>query len=249
LVKFLASVTSIEEARLCAGLRVDIIDCKNPADGAPGALPIATVAAIRRSLPGAVVSATVGVGDLPSVPETAVAAVTAMAATGVDYLKVGLSAHGQPCTTIGRIGALRLDRARVVGLLLADRELDLTLIPGMGRAGFAGVMLDTADKAGPALPELLDAVMLERFISAARRAGLFAGLAGSLRTRHIAQLLALGVEVLGFRGALCRGRSRSAAIDADAVAAMRRLLPRHAAGGSAPVAHAGSLEQPRSWAS
>ena len=45
--RLLASVTNETEALLCAHLAADIIDAKNPAAGALGALPHATVKAIR----------------------------------------------------------------------------------------------------------------------------------------------------------------------------------------------------------
>jgi uncharacterized protein (UPF0264 family) len=65
-------------------------------------------------------------------------------------------------------------------------------------------------------------------------AGLAAGLAGALRVEHIPALVALGPDVLGFRGALCRHGRRQAAIDAEAVIGVRRAIPaRLASTGSA----------------
>jgi len=49
--RLLASVTNETEALLCAHLAADIIDAKNPAAGALGALPHATVKAIRARVP------------------------------------------------------------------------------------------------------------------------------------------------------------------------------------------------------
>ena len=91
-VAMLASVTSLEEAELVAAGGADIIDCKDPARGALGALPLAEVAAIRARLPEAVISATIG--DLPADPALLVGSARAMAATGVDYVKVGIFPGG-----------------------------------------------------------------------------------------------------------------------------------------------------------
>lgn len=224
LVRLLASVTSEAEARLAAASGADIIDCKNPAEGALGALPHATVAAIRNAAPGHIpVSATIG--DIPADPEPVVAAVAAMAATGCDIVKVGLFPGGDARASIRRLGAERQPPVGLVAVLLADRPLDLSLIADLGRARFTGVMLDTAGKDGRSLLDHCDRRTLTDFISEARSAGLMAGLAGSLRLAHIPELLALAPDVLGFRGALCQAANRRGPVDAAAMRAVRRAIP------------------------
>jgi len=49
--RMLASVTDEREAELVAALGADIVDAKDPAAGALGALPHATVSAIRARTP------------------------------------------------------------------------------------------------------------------------------------------------------------------------------------------------------
>jgi uncharacterized protein (UPF0264 family) len=221
---FLASVTSVDEARLCAAHGADLIDCKNPARGALGALPVATVAAVRACLPASIpVSATVG--DLACEPETLCSAVAEMAASGADIIKVGLFPGGEPRRSIAALGGLALGRTRLVGVLLADLAPDMELIEDMAKAGFMGVMLDTAGKTGTSLPDLVTAHQLHAFLADAHAAGLTAGLAGALRIEQIPALVALGPDVLGFRGALCRAGKRQNAIDATAVARVRRAIP------------------------
>ena len=51
-------------------------------------------------------------------------------------------------------------------------------------------------------------------IATAKAAGLIVGLAGSLQARHVPSLLALQPDLLGFRGALCRGGDRAKPLDA-----------------------------------
>jgi uncharacterized protein (UPF0264 family) len=230
---FLASVTSVDEARLCAALGADLIDCKDPSRGALGALPAETVAAIRASLPrSASVSATVG--DLACEPRALCPAVAEMAAAGADIVKVGLFPGGDPRGSIAALGGLALGATRLVGVLLADFAPEMELIEDMARAGFLGAMLDTAGKTGAALPDLMAAPQLHEFIARAHVAGLAAGLAGALRVEHIPALVALGPDVLGFRGALCRHGRRQAAVDAEAVMGVRRAMPaRLASAGSA----------------
>jgi len=230
-VSFLASVTCESEARLCAALGADIIDAKNPAAGALGALPGERVRAIRAAVPADVpVSATIG--DPTGDADCAAHAARFMASAGVDIVKVGFWPQDGQQQTVRRLGGLALGRVRLVAVLLMDharnRGLDLGLMGPLRDAGFAGVMLDTADKRAGALPELLSGAALREFVNAAQGVGLFAGFAGSLCASHVPQLLAFAPDVLGFRGGLCREGARNAAIDAQAVRAVRRAIPSNA---------------------
>ena len=222
--RFLASVRSVDEARMCAIAGADVIDCKEPDRGALGALPHDVVRGIRKAVSAdRLVSATVG--DLVPDPAVVVPAVDAMAATGVDYVKIGFFPGGHALATIRALTPGTPHKARLVGLLLADRQPDFSLISAMAQAGFAGVMLDTADKTAGALSDVMPRVQLESFVAAAHRAGMFAGLAGSLRLAHIAQLLDLNPDLLGFRGALCRAGDRRGVLDRACVKAVRDAIP------------------------
>ena len=216
-------MTSVDEALSAWRGGAGIIDCKDPSHGALGALPVETVAAVRAALPASIpVSATIG--DLPAIPAALTAAVSAMAASGCDIVKIGFFPGGDAVAVIKALGGLRLPGVRLVGLLLADFEPDCSLIPAMARVGFAGVMLDTAGKDGRALTDHLPSAALIGFISAAHDCGLFAGLAGSLRLSHVAQLVQLRPDVLGFRGALCEGGLRTGALSQARVAAVRTSI-------------------------
>ncbi len=232
---FLASVTSRDEARIVVAHGADIIDCKNPSAGALGALAPETVSAIRHAIPFDIpVSATVG--DLVPEVELVIPAIETMARAGADIVKIGFFPGGDSYATVNAAGEMRIGRTRLVGLLLADRAPDFGLIATMGEAGFAGAMLDTAGKGAGTLTDVMNVDEIARFVAAAHRAGMFAGLAGSLRLSHIPALAELGADVLGFRGALCRGGVRidilqAAAVDAvgkaiaSASSAMRRIKP------------------------
>lgn len=226
-VRFLASVTSLAEARIAVASRADIIDAKNPATGALGALPFDIVHDIRRRLPSeTLVSATIG--DLPCNPSEVAEAARVMAATGIDYVKIGFFPGGDPMSTIAELGRCPLGNARIVGLLLADASPDLSLIPAMARAQFAGVMLDTSNKAAGRLTEVLPAATLARFVQEAAGNGLFSGLAGSLRVCDVAALMRLKPNVLGFRGALCAAGERTGGLTREATMAVRMEIDRWA---------------------
>lgn len=219
----LASVTGPDEAQTALAGGADIIDLKDPSAGALGAVALDTVRETLVRIAGRrPVSAVTG--DLPPDPQAVAAAVEAMAATGVDYVKVGLFSGPRLVETI-RALAPTARRARLVGVLFADEAPDLALVDIIGETHFAGVMLDTAGKSGGRLLDHLGLTALAQFVTRAHRHGLLAGLAGSLEAPDVPRLLALDPDLLGFRGALCRARDRRGLLDADALAEIRALIP------------------------
>jgi hypothetical protein len=76
---------------------------------------------------------------------------------------------------------------------------------------------------------------LARFVAAARRQGLLAGLAGSLSAADVPALLPLAPDYLGFRSALTAG-GRSAPLEATAVARVRSALDQPPLASSATAA-------------
>jgi uncharacterized protein (UPF0264 family) len=205
MMRMLASVTSLDEARTVARHGVDIIDLKNPQEGALGALPIGTVRAIVDELKGHTpLSATVG--DLPMQPEHILAVVEAVAATGVDFVKVGFFPDGNWNSVIDSLRPVTARGINIVAVFFADHHFDFKLLAALAKAGFKGAMLDTADKQNGSLTMIRDADFLYRFVGEARQQGLFCGLAGSLRLEDIAPLASVNPDYLGFRGALCGGK-------------------------------------------
>jgi dihydroneopterin aldolase len=220
----LASVTSPAEAETVRAGGADIIDMKNPSDGALGALDQAVAAEIVRVVAGRkLVSAAAGTSHAS--PDMAVAVAGAMAATGVDYVKVGLANGPAGVEFVQALGSLA-GRIRLVGVLFADRAPDLALVTLMSRNGFAGAMLDTAMKGHGRLLDYMNVAALQEFVDRCRTEGLMCGLAGSLEAPDVPRLLSIHPDSLGFRGALCRGRVRAAEIDRAAVRLIRDLIPR-----------------------
>lgn len=219
----LASVNSLEEAKLVEKFDVDIIDLKQPAQGALGALNIDTVIEIVAALkPSARISATVG--DLPMQPELLCKAVRDMAATGVDYVKIGFFPGGDWSSCISSMSDIARQGHALIAVLFADTRPDVSIIPALAEAGFNGVMLDTMDKQRGSLTELMAIDELRQFVEIAKSHALLTGLAGSLAIGDIAGLLPLNADYLGFRGALCRQRCRTAALDETQIAQIRGLL-------------------------
>jgi len=95
--------------------------------------------------------------------------------------------------------------------------------------GARGVMLDTAGKQTGSLLDHMAIGEIARFVEGGRRHGLVVGVAGALRIAHVAPLLALAPDVIGFRGALCQDARRSAGLDPVACRHLRALIPATAA--------------------
>ncbi len=219
---FLASVTSPDEALLALSGGANLIDCKDPSQGALGALDTGVIGEVVAAIAGrAPASATIG--DLPPDPDEMVRAAEAAAATGVDLVKVGFFGDADPRLAISALGSANLGRTRLVAVLMADRQPDWSLVVALAQARFAGVMLDTADKGSGALPDVLGNTELVAFLASARAQGLSAGLAGALRLKHIAGLIALRPDVIGFRGALCAG-GRTDSLEFTRVRAVRDCI-------------------------
>jgi (5-formylfuran-3-yl)methyl phosphate synthase len=224
---FLASVRDAAEAELAIGAGADIVDLKDPAAGALGALPPATIEACVRAVGGRVpVSATVG--DLPLEETSIRAAVIATASHGVDYVKLGLFPGSDGEGALQGLAPLTT-RVRLILVLFADALPEFDAVTLAGRIGAAGIMLDTVGKNGVSLPRLVAPERLGALIASARARGLAIGFAGSLRAGDVPALLALGPDLLGFRGALCRGGRRSEPLDPVRLAGIRAAIPKGSA--------------------
>jgi uncharacterized protein (UPF0264 family) len=223
MTQMLASVENLAEALLVLEAGADIIDLKAPSLGALGAVPIERARAIAAHIQGRKpVSATIG--DLPMNPAPVLQAVQAMAATGVDYVKIGFFPGGDWAGTLNALAQAASGGTRLVAVLFGDHAPELAIIPRLAQAGFAGVMLDTQDKTQGPLTAHLGLAFLQEFIAAAKANGLLCGFAGSLRLADIPPLLRLHPDYLGFRGALCRQHERAAPLDAQAARALRACM-------------------------
>ena len=217
-MKILVSVRSVEEALLAASGGVDFIDLKEPSRGALGGLSPATIRsivdALRRHGSGLPVSATIG--DVPAHELNRIATrVDAVAACGVDYVKVGIERTPQ---AVALLDALAASGWPVVPVFIADQGLDFSHVAHASALGFPGVMVDTADKRAGSLFDAVPLPDLRRFAGVVRATGgtgasaAMLGLAGALRVEHEPLLRALAPDFAGFRTAVCVG-DRSSALD------------------------------------
>lgn len=218
-MRLLVSVQNPEEALLAAQGGAGFIDAKDPGRGALGGLPCETIASIVQSLRGAgqahETSATIG--DVPMAERDEILArVRAVAATGVDIVKVGI--EREPAA-FGVLDALAATGLTIVPVFIADRGLDDDLLGHALALPFAGVMADTQDKLAGSLFDAVPPAALARFVGRARAARRMVGLAGALRLQHLPALAELAPDFAGFRSAVCEG-PRAAALSAARLAAL-----------------------------
>ena len=219
----LASVNSLKEALLVLSAEVDIIDLKQPALGALGALEQVDVKQIVTAIAGRrPVSATIG--DLPMQPEVIFNAVQLMAETGVDYIKIGFFPGDDWLGTLKKLSSVVLQNQALIAVLFADTQPDLTIMATLKASGFVGVMLDTMDKQQGSLTQVMTAEQIARFVSQAKELKLLCGLAGSLRLIDIPELIAYHPDYLGFRGALCQEHNRVGPLNEMAVNAINLAM-------------------------
>jgi uncharacterized protein (UPF0264 family) len=141
--------------------------------------------------------------------------VQAVAASGVDLVKVALL-PGMLDRLAHRTSAVPgLQSARVIAVLFAEDDPASAAVPRIAEAGFFGAMIDTRVKDGSGLLDRLPLDRLADFLRACRAHDLLTGLAGSLQLADIPALAALRPDYLGFRGGLCRSGRRGAELDPD----------------------------------
>jgi (5-formylfuran-3-yl)methyl phosphate synthase len=229
-MRLLVSVADAREARVAVEGGVDIVDVKNPAEGALGAPAPGVIERVREVVPpDRPVSA--AIGDLPNLPGTAALAALGAARSGAAYVKVGLWGAS---TTDDAVAVLRAARGAVDGgaAVIAAAYADAERVPAgplppgavveaARRAGVGGCLLDTAVKDGRGLFEWLAPEALELLVAEGHAAGLEMALAGALRAEELSAVRATGADIAGVRAAACRDGLRTAPLDAARIGRLR----------------------------
>ena len=244
-MRLLVSVVSAAEARAALAGGADIIDVKDPREGALGAPSPRTLAEVVAAVDGAA-PVSVALGDLPDLPHTAALAACGAAKWGVDYVKLGLrgvqgldravvlvtavaDALGATAADAGAAGAAAAGAGAagvgpgVIAAAYADGAsadppaFDPALLPELvARTGIAGALIDTLVKDGRGLYGSLPEATVAELVAATRAAGGSFGVAGQLRAGQLGRVEA---DIVGVRSAVCRGGDRTASLDAELVAA------------------------------
>jgi (5-formylfuran-3-yl)methyl phosphate synthase len=217
-LKLLISPMNEQEALEAIAGGADIIDVKNPKEGALGANFPWVIKRIKEITPKPLeVSCTLGeVGNFPG--SVSLAAFGA-ASLGVDYIKVGLygiktseeavfllqnvSKAAKGCNPKIKVAAAGYADAEKIG------SINPLLIPEIANKAQVDVaMIDTSVKDGTNLFTHLTVEQLKKFVSSAHRLGLEVALAGSLRKQDLSVVYGLGADIAGLRGAACTNSNR-----------------------------------------
>ena len=179
-MRLLVSVANVDEAAAALAGGADIIDAKDPHAGALGAVPARVLREIRTAV-GEARPVTAAIGDASD--EIAVERIAhEFAAAGATLLKVGFAG----IDSASRVSALLAAAIRgaagatdglcgVVAVAYADadggRSLTFpTLLEVAASSRAWGLLLDTLDKAGPGLCQLVRAQPVAQWVSDAHRA-------------------------------------------------------------------------------
>lgn len=234
-IQLLISVTNVQEALLAIEAGVDIVDLKDPAMGALGALPLTVIADVVRTVnKRAIVSATVGEHH-PTIEHLCIS-MKQTSALGVDIVKIALSTNLLE-SIINHAGffntmqMLNKQQCKVVAVLFADQLPDAIdideLINKISQLGFYGLMLDTASKNGKCLFDYQLLSKLQGFVDVCRQHQLMSGLAGSLQLEHLNSLLALNPCYIGFRGGVCKKNDRKLALDQAKILEINNVVKKY----------------------
>ncbi|MCW3995721.1 MAG: (5-formylfuran-3-yl)methyl phosphate synthase [Candidatus Bathyarchaeota archaeon] len=217
-MKLLISPTNPTEAQEAVEGGADIIDVKNPKEGALGANYPWVIKQIQAITPKNLeVSCTLG--EIPNLPGSISLAALGAASLGVNYIKVGLLGIKIPqeatilLQNVAKASKEYNPTIKVVAAGYADAQqvnsIDPLLIPEIAHNAHVDVaMLDTAIKNGKNLFDHLTPKQLKKFVETAHRYGLTTALAGSLRKQDLPQVYALGADIAGVRSAACTGNDR-----------------------------------------
>ncbi|MEM2304089.1 MAG: (5-formylfuran-3-yl)methyl phosphate synthase [Candidatus Methanomethylicia archaeon] len=232
-LKLLISVTCIEEALEALKGGADIIDVKNPLEGSLGGHYPWIVMEVRKTITNAEVSA--AVGDSPYLPGLVSLACYGLTLCGVDYVKVGMYGPKNINEALKLAKAsckavkIANEKAKVVIAGYADyREakcLNPLTIPDVAYKANADVaMIDTKIKNGLKTLHYLGIDELREFVNRAHNYGLKAAFAGSLRLEDIEVAKEIEADIIGFRGAACKGDRINGRISSELVYELRKQL-------------------------
>jgi len=212
-MKLLVSVVDAREALDALSGGCDIVDVKNPAEGALGAGHPSLIREVVEAVAGrAEVSATIG--DLPNLPGTSALAALGAASLGIDYVKAGLYGvkEGSEALRLGRwiVRAVKEFRrgVRVILCGYGDAALigsiDPRSLPVIAAdAGADGILIDLKLKGDRDIFSYLADDDLAAIVEEAHRHGLTVAIAGGLSARHVGRLKRIGADIMGVRRGVC----------------------------------------------
>ena len=236
-MRLLVSVRSASEAKMAAENGADIVDAKDPAAGSLGPVTPEILAGILGAIPGDMPLG-IALGDLRTAAEltAALGQLALPARAGAVFLKLGFAGVAEHAEVSGllRVAGRRARElgpaVSVVAAAYADHHRagspapDDVLAAAIAAGAYAA-LIDTWVKDGRDLLHHLSSHQLRAWVARARNEGLLAALAGSLGPEAIPTVLAAEPDIIGVRGAACRG-GRAGPLEAARVRRLRDALDR-----------------------
>ena len=234
MVSVLVSVRNVEEAKIALKAGVDLIDLKEPEKAAMGMVDLSVVSLIQKALPSNL-SLSMACGELSDVPKH-----LDFLPTGISFYKFGLS----NCKSTGNwVHNLLLLKEQVLLLnesafivpvlygdyLKANSIKPFALLEMLLEHSFFAIMIDTWVKDGSSVLDWITVDELSQIQNKCEVNNVKFALAGSLNLEKITRVIREGVKPawFGFRGAVCKERSRNKTIDfgltLDLIAGVKRL--------------------------
>lgn len=207
MTKILASIKNIEEAKIIINEDIDIIDLKDPSDGALGMLNISNIEKISEYIYGKkTISSTIG--DVKNNYSEIQEKIHLLEKTSVDIIKIG-AFNREFINTILNIKSFK----KIVIVFFADKYIpNYKDLLSISKNNIYGVMIDTSNKINGCLLDYISYNQLDDFVKTANELRLLSGLAGSLSKENIKEIVKYNPKYIGFRGALCEKNKRSSNI-------------------------------------
>lgn len=228
-MRLLVSVRNATEAAAALAGGADIVDAKEPLNGALGPVATPVLHAIAATVAGAA-PVSVALGDAGT--DDVGVGMRAAAAVRAAFVKVGFAGaqdHNRVARDVAALTRLVAPAALIL-VAYADHEQshapspDTLIVLGQ-RLKATGILLDTCNKRGPALTAVMDGRSLRAFVTRAQSAGQLVALAGRLTPDDLDVVLDTGADIVGVRGAACDG-GRAGVVSAARVQALRNQLDR-----------------------
>ena len=230
----LVSVVNKLEAEAAVQGGADVIDVKNPAEGALGAPAPAVLSEICSSLNGRK-PISVALGEFPGKTGAAALAALGAATFRPDFLKIAFLQDAAPEEIVATLKEIRYGLTyiqssplSIVAVAYADTLLSAAwtleeFITFSREGGAAGCLVDTRQKNGKSLTHFLSQTEITKFINDCHSRELFCGLAGSLKPEDLVSLSKLGPDILGVRSAACGGDRLRGEVTSQRVSSLKAL--------------------------
>jgi|TARA_B100000959_G_C14977745_1_gene622237 hypothetical protein len=226
-MKIMVSVTNSKEAQDAMNGGADIIDVKNPVEGALGAnLPWIT-RNIRNAV-GKLEEVSVTLGDMPYLPGTASLAALGAALLRVNYVKIGMLGpkNMEEALHISNSLVKTFEEFKVNIKIIIAGYADyqshncvspLELPKVAAESGAWGILVDVKEKHGEGLFSHLSSKDLQKIVDDSHNLGLVVALAGSLGKEDIQKISNLGADIMGVRRGVSLSKEGISTIDRNKV--------------------------------